>query len=87
MIKRGVDRKVEVFKARLVAMGYIQKERVDYEKIFSLVTMLKSIHILLSIVACLDYEIYPMDVKTTFLNGYLEESIYMEQRESFIVKG
>ena len=50
---------------------------------FSHVAMLKSICILLSIAAILDYEIWQIDVKTAFLNGYLEESIYMEQLEGF----
>ena len=77
--KRGIDGKVETLKARLVAKGYTQKEGVDYEETFSLVAMLKSFRILLSIDACLDYEIWKMDVKMAFLNGYLEESIYMMQ--------
>ena len=84
--KRRVDWKVETFKARLVAKGYTQQEEVNYEETFSPVAMLKSIRILLSIVACLDYEIYQMDVKTGFLNDYLEESIYMVQPEGFIEK-
>ena len=46
--------------------------------------MLKSIRILLSIVAHLDYEIWQMDVKTAFLNGHLEEDIYMMQPDSFV---
>ena len=49
--------------------------------------MLKSIRILLSIAAALDYEIWQMDVKTAFLNGHLEECIYMIQPEGFVVKG
>ena len=55
--KRGIDRKVETFKARLVEKGYTQKEGVYYKETFSPVAMLKSIRILLSIVTCLDYEI------------------------------
>ena len=47
--------------------------------------MLKSIRILLSIAAYLDYEIWQMDVKTIFLNGNLEEDIYMQQPEGFVV--
>ena len=46
--------------------------------------MLKSIRILLSIAACLDYEIWQMDVKTAFLNGNLDEDIFMQQPAGFI---
>ena len=49
--------------------------------------MLKSIHILLSIAVALDYEIWQMDVKTAFLNGFLEEDIYMIQPDGFKAKG
>ncbi|KAH9705191.1 hypothetical protein KPL70_011781 [Citrus sinensis] len=85
--KRGVDERVETFKARLVAKGFTQKEGIDYEETFSPVAMLKSIRILLSIAAMLDYEIWQMDVKTAFLNGHLEENIYMQQPDGFIQKG
>ena len=85
--KRGSDGKVQTFKARLVAKGYTQKERVYYEETFSPVAMLKSIRTLLSIAAYYDYEIWQMDVKTAFLNGNLDESIYMVQPEGFIAQG
>ena len=84
--KRGTDGKVETYKARLVAKGYTQKESIDYEETLFPVAMLKSIPILLSIAAHLDYEIWQMDVKTAFLNIRLEESIYMIQPEGFIAK-
>ena len=85
--KRRPDGKVETFKAILVAKGYTQKEGIDYEETFSLVAMLKSIRILLAVAASLDYEIWQMDVKTTFLNDSLEEDIYMQQPEGFIARG
>ena len=81
--KIGADGKVETFKARLVAKGFRQRQGVDYEETFSPVAMLKSIRILLAIAAHLDYEVWQMDVKTAFLNGYIEEEIYMEQPKGF----
>ena len=77
---------METFKARLVANGYTQKEDIDYDETFSPIAMLKSIRILLSIAVTLDYEIWQIDVKTTFLNGHLEKSIYMVQLDGFKAK-
>ena len=81
-----VDGKVETFMARLVAKGYTQMKGIDYEEAFLPVTMLKSIRRLISIAAYYDYKIWQMDVKTAFLNGNLEEEIYMMQPEGFIAK-
>ena len=67
--------------------GYSQKPSFDYEETFSPVAMLKSIRILLSIMKHLNYKIWQMDVKTTFLNGDLEKMMYMMQPNGFIAKG
>ncbi|CAL8993231.1 unnamed protein product, partial [Prunus brigantina] len=84
--KIGSDGKVETYKARLVAKGYKQREGIDYEETFSPVAMTKSIRILLAIAAYHDYEVWQMDVKTAFLNGHLQEELYMDQPEGFISK-
>ena len=84
--KIGLDGKVETFKARLVAKGFTQKVGIDYEETYSSIAMLKSIRILLSIVACLEYEIWQMDIKTAFLNDNLEEDIYIQQLEGFVTR-
>ena len=83
-IKIDKDGKIDVYKARLVAKGYRQIHGIDYDESFSPVAMFKSIRILLSIAAYYDYEIWQMDVKTAFLNGYLEEDVYMTQPEGFV---
>ena len=77
--KKSADSKVQTYKARHVAKSYSQREGIDYQKTFSPVAMLKSIRTLLAFTAYYDYEIWQIDVKTTFLNRYLEEDIYMEQ--------
>ncbi|KAJ9538712.1 hypothetical protein OSB04_031445 [Centaurea solstitialis] len=56
----------------------------DYDETFSPVAMLKSIRILIAIATFHDYEIWQMDVKTTFLNGKLSEDVYMRQPEGFV---
>ena len=71
------------FKSRLVSKGFKQTHGIDYDETFSPIVFLKSIRILLAIVAYYDYEIWQMDVKTTFLNGNLLEDVYMTQPEGF----
>jgi hypothetical protein len=61
--KTDADGNVHIYEARLVAKGFHQIQGVDYDETFSLVAMLKSIQILLAIVAYYDYEIWQMDVK------------------------
>ncbi|GJY69707.1 retrotransposon protein, putative, ty1-copia subclass [Tanacetum coccineum] len=79
-----MDGNVHTFKARLVAKGYIQTYGVDYRETFSPVADIRAIRILLAITAFYDYEIWKMDVKTTFLNGHLSEDVNMVQPEGFV---
>ncbi|KAJ9546957.1 hypothetical protein OSB04_019500 [Centaurea solstitialis] len=75
------------YKARLVAKGYSQIPGVDYNDIFSPVVKHTSIRALLGMVASDDLELEQMDVTTAFLNGELEEEIFMHQPEGFVVPG
>ncbi|GKE87622.1 retrotransposon protein, putative, ty1-copia subclass [Tanacetum coccineum] len=79
-----MDGIVHTYKARIVAKGYIQLYGVDYEETFSPVTDIRAIRILISIAAYYDYEIWQMDVKIAFLNGFLDKDIYMVQPEGFV---
>ncbi|POM69402.1 LOW QUALITY PROTEIN: Polyprotein [Phytophthora palmivora] len=72
------------FKARMVIKGFLQEYGIDYNEIFSLMELLRN---LLTIVALLDLYIHQMDVKTAFLNVFLEEEIYMAQPEGFTIPG
>ncbi|GKD36813.1 retrotransposon protein, putative, ty1-copia subclass [Tanacetum coccineum] len=79
-----IDGIVHTYKACVVTKGYTQLYRVDNEETFSPIADIRAIRILISIAAYYDYEIWKMDVKTAFLNGYLDEDIYMVQPEGFI---
>ncbi|GJY71429.1 retrotransposon protein, putative, ty1-copia subclass [Tanacetum coccineum] len=80
----NMDGIVHTYKARFVARGYTQLYGVDYEETFKLVADIRAIRILISIVAYYDYKIWKMDVKTAFLNSYLDEDIYMVQPKGFV---
>nr|GEV15619.1 hypothetical protein [Tanacetum cinerariifolium] len=82
--KTNMDGNVHIYKARLVAKGITQTLGIDYEETFSLVADIRAIRILIAIATYYDYEIWQMDVKTAFLNGYLNEEVYMEQPEGFV---
>ncbi|KAK1632478.1 hypothetical protein QYE76_006793 [Lolium multiflorum] len=82
--KTDADGNITVYKARLVAKGFRQIQGVDYDETFSPVAKLKSVRILLAIAAFFDYEIWQMDVKMAFLNGDIEEELYMVQPKGFV---
>ncbi|GKB86034.1 retrotransposon protein, putative, ty1-copia subclass [Tanacetum coccineum] len=81
--RSDMDGNMRTYKARLIAKGFTQTYGVDYEKTFSPVVDVKAIRILIAIAVFYDYKIWQMDVKTAFLNGLLNEDVYMVQPEGF----
>ncbi|GKA87603.1 retrovirus-related pol polyprotein from transposon TNT 1-94 [Tanacetum coccineum] len=71
-------------KARLVAQGYNQQEGIDYDETYAPVARLESIRILLAYACALDFKLFQMDVKSAFLNGFINEEVYVAQPSGFI---
>ena len=82
-----VDGSIDKYKVRLVIKSYRQQENLDYFDTYSPITRINSIRMIIAIAALHNLEIHQMDVKTAFLNGDLDEEIYMEQPEDFIAPG
>ncbi|WVZ54108.1 hypothetical protein U9M48_004964 [Paspalum notatum var. saurae] len=81
------DGTIEKYNARLVAKGYTQKECEDFFDTYLPVARMTTIRVLFFLAVSYGLIIHQMDVKTAFLNGELEEKIYMEQPDGFVVKG
>ena len=77
--KQGDDGLVVRNKARLVAQGFCQKEGIDYEETFAPVARLEAIRIFLAFAASKGFKVFQMDVKSAFLNGFIEEEVYVKQ--------
>jgi hypothetical protein len=86
-LKHVADGSIEKYKARFVAQGFSQVEGVDYDETFVLVARYTSIRAVISIAAEMGWKIHQMDVKIAFLNGLIEEEVYIEQPLGFEVHG
>nr|GFA18477.1 ribonuclease H-like domain, reverse transcriptase, RNA-dependent DNA polymerase [Tanacetum cinerariifolium] len=71
-------------KARLVAKGYVQKPGVDFDEVFAPVARIETIRILLALVSSHGWRVHHLDVKSAFLNGWLEEEVYVTQPEGYV---
>ena len=70
-----------------MAKDFTQKWGIDYKETFSPVSKKDSLRIIMALVAHYDLELHQMDVKTAFLNGSLEEEVYIDQLEGFSIEG
>ena len=82
--KQKANGDIDRYKARLVARGFSQEAGVDYDEVFAPVARYNSIRSVLAIANQLDLEVHQMDVKSAFLNGDLENEIFMKQPEGFV---
>jgi hypothetical protein len=83
--KLNEDGQVTRNKARLVCKGYAQVEGIDFEETFSPVSRMEAVRLILAYACSKKIKVYQMDVKSSFLNGELEEEVYIEQPEGFLL--
>ena len=85
--KRDSQGNIERYRARLVAKGFTHKDGIDYKETFSPISKKYSFRIIMALVSHYDLELHQMDVKTAFVNGDLEEDVYMDQPVGFAEEG
>ena len=84
-MKKDSNGKVVKHKARLVAKGYVQRQDIDFEEVFAPIERLDTVRVIIALVANQSWEVHHLDVKPMFLNGELEEEVYVTQLEGFKV--
>ena len=85
--KFKADGSLQKYKARLVVKGYSQTYGTDFEETFSLVAIFEPIRVFIALAVQLQWPIYQLDIKSTFLNGDLHEEMYVEEPVGFVIEG
>jgi hypothetical protein len=86
-VKKGPEGEIVKHKARLIAKGYVQQPGRDFDEVFTLVARIESVCMLLALAAEEGWSVHHMDVKSAFLNGELQEEVYVTQSPGFVVRG
>lgn len=85
--KYNADGSIQKHKARLVAKGYSQQQGIDFEETFSPVARFETVRIILALAAQFQLPVFQFDVKSAFLNGDLNEEVYVAQPQGLVVDG
>ncbi|GKB16092.1 zinc finger, CCHC-type containing protein [Tanacetum coccineum] len=86
-VKRDPNGKIVKHKARIVAKGYVQKHGIDYEDVFAPVARIETVRLILALAGSYGWWVHHLDVKSAFLNGDLEEEVYVSQPEGYQKEG
>jgi hypothetical protein len=86
-LKKNTTGEVIKHKAHLVAKGYVQRQGVDFDEVFAPVAWLDTVRAILAVAANRRWEVHHLDVKSAFLNGDLEEEVFVYQSEGFVKQG
>jgi hypothetical protein len=86
-VKRDERGEIAKHKARLVVKGYAQKRGIDYDEVFAPVARLDSVRLLIALAAHEGWAVHHMDIKSAFLNGDLQEEVYVQQPAGFVRTG